>query len=288
VIRTRKAEFPVGLMCRSLGLSRSGYYAWEGRSPSVRAVSDDMLTVQIRAVHRSSRGTYGSPRVHAELRDRGVPAGRGRVARLMRAGGIRAQVKRRYRATTDSDPALIPAPNLLARRFDASAADRAWVADLTCLWTAEGWLYLAVILDLYSRRVVGWSMAGHMRQELALGALEMACKQRRPAPGLLHHSDRGSQYAGAAYRSALSEAGMVCSMSRRGDCWDNAVAESFFGTLASELERRSSWATRDAARAALHDYIEVFYNRRRRHSTLGYETPADYEAMAQINGRVAS
>jgi transposase InsO family protein len=206
----------------------------------------------------------------------------------MREHGLQARRPKRYRNTTDSEHSLPVAPNLLERRFDAEAPNRVWVADITCLWTHEGWLYLAVVLDLFSRRVVGWAMDDNMRKELALKALGMAIGQRRPAAGLMHHSDRGSQYASAAYRAALDTAGALCSMSRRGDCYDNAVAESFFSTLEAELEGRCRWETLEAARLAVFDYIEAFYNTRRRHSYLGKISPAAYEKATQEAKSVAA
>ncbi len=280
MIRAEEANYPVALMCRVLGVSRSGYYAWLRRSPSRREVENRELAVHIRKVYRLSRGTYGSHRIRAELQARGFRVGRHRVARLMRLEGLQGRRKRRYRSTTDSSHGQKVAPNLLDRRFEVGQRDRVWAADITCYWTTEGWLYLAVILDLYSRRVVGWAMDGTMRTDLVLGALEMALIRRRPPSGLLHHSDQGSQYASEAYRKRLEEHEIVQSMSRRGNCWDNAVVESFFSTVEAELESRSTWTTRDAARTAIHEYIEVFYNQRRRHSHLGYLSPAEYERLA--------
>ena len=288
MIRAEKASFPVTIMCNALGVKRGSYYAWERRPNAERERSEDELVVHIRDVFRRSRGTYGSPRVHAELNETGVEVGRHRVARLMREHGLQARRPKRYRNTTDSEHSLPVAPNLLERRFDAEAPNRVWVADITCLWTHEGWLYLAVVLDLFSRRVVGWAMDDNMRKELALKALGMAIGQRRPAAGLMHHSDRGSQYASAAYRAALDTAGAVCSMSRRGDCYDNAVAESFFSTLEAELEGRCRWETLEAARLAVFDYIEAFYNTRRRHSYLGKISPAAYEKATQEAKSVAA
>lgn len=269
--------YPVSLMCSALRVSRSGFYAWRRRQPSKRAREDARLAAEIRTVHQQARGTYGSPRVHFELQQRAFQVGRHRVARLMREQGLTALFKRRFRHTTDSTHNDPIAANRLNRQFDVEGPDRVWATDITYLWTDQGWLYLAVVLDLYSRRVVGWSMAEHLRSELVLGALEMALGQRAPRDGLLHHSDRGCQYASSAYREALSQAGIVCSMSRKGDCWDNAVVESFFGTLKSELVHRRRFATRLAARTAVFEYIEVFYNRQRRHSYLGYLSPAEYE-----------
>lgn len=269
--------YPVSLMCSALRVSRSGFYAWRRRQPSRRAREDARLAAEIRTVHQQARGIYGSPRVHVELQQRAFQVGRHRVARLMREQGLTARFKRRFRRTTDSKHNDPIAANRLNRQFDVEGPDRVWATDITYLWTDQGWLYLAVVLDLYSRRVVGWSMAEHLRSELVLGALEMALGQRAPRDGLLHHSDRGCQYASSAYREALSQAGIVCSMSRKGDCWDNAVVESFFGTLKSELVHRRRFATRLAARTAVFEYIEVFYNRQRRHSYLGYLSPAEYE-----------
>ncbi len=276
------------MMCEVLDVTRSGYYAWEKRPPSKHQLTDEELLVHIRDAFRRSRGTYGSPRIYAELKERGLNVGRHRVARLMRQDGLQARRKKRYRRTTNSEHGLPVAPNLLERRFDVSEPNAVWAADLTSLWTQEGWLYLAVILDLYSRRVVGWAMDDNMRKELALKALEMALKQRRPPPGLMHHSDQGSQYASRAYREALTAADAVCSMSRRGDCYDNAVVESFFSTLEAELEDRCYWETRESARMAIHEYIEVFYNRRRRHSYIGDVSPADYERIAEATAAEAA
>lgn len=280
MIRAEKACWPVSLMCRILGLSRSGYYAWERRPPSARRRGDEAIVERICDVHVRSRGTYGSPRVHAALKREGEKVGRRRVARLMRQNGIRARRRRRRRRTTDSQHGLPVAPNLVGRSFTAQAPNRVWAADIKAVWTEEGWLYLAVVLDLFSRKVVGWAMAEHMRAELVLSALKMALWRRRPGPGLVHHSDRGSQYASHAYQDALLAAGILCSMSRKGDCYDNAVAESFFATLETELLAHASWATREGARTAIFEYMEGFYNRKRLHSHLGYLSPAEYEALA--------
>lgn len=274
-----RREYPVSLLCRVLGVSRSGYYAWCRRPVSRRAQANRRLLVAIRVAHAASRGTYGSPRIHAELCAQGEPCGRHRVARLMRQHGIRAKQARRFRVTTDSAHGRPVAPNLLARRFDAPGINRRWVTDLTYIPTHEGWLYVAVVLDLYSRRVVGWAMQPRMSQELVLAALRMAVEQRRPPEGLVHHSDQGGQYAGPAYQAWLARHGIRPSMSRRGDCWDNAVAESFFKTLKTELVYHRTYRTRAEASADLFDYIERFYNRRRRHSYLGYRSPADYEVQ---------
>jgi len=278
-------------MCRVLAVSKAGYYAWVRRAPSVRAREDAALTEAIRTAHKRSRKTYGSPRIHAELAAAGRRHGEKRVARLMRAAGLRAKGGRRFRVTTtDSAHTLPVAPNVLARRFapadgaDAGAdaggprrADAAWVGDITYLPTREGWLYLAVLLAVGSRRVVGWAMRHTLDAGLTRDALVMALRARRPGPGAVHHSDRGSQYAAAAYQALLAAHEMTCSMSRPGNCWDNAVAESFFATLKRELADGSDWATRDEARTAVFEYIELWYNRARRHSSLGFLSPADFE-----------
>ena len=277
-IRGHVAAFPVRVMCEVLGVSRSGYYAWAGRPESARAAADRDLAAQIRAAHEASRGRYGSPRVHAELRAHGRRVGRKRVARLMRGMGLSARRKRRFRRTTDGAHAFPVAPNLLGRDFEAAAPNRVWLADLTYIRTAEGWLYLAVVLDLFTRRVVGWAMAEHLGHELALAALDMAIARERPAPGLMHHSDRGAQYAAHEYRKRLRLHGMICSMSRKGDCWDNAPMESFWATLKAELVNREQYATRAEAAASIFEYVEVFYNRKRLHSSLGYRSPEQFEA----------
>jgi transposase InsO family protein len=276
-IAAEKASFPVRVLCRVLDVSRAGFYAWEARAPSGHAQADARLGVEIAAIHAESRERYGSPRVHAELRDRGHRTSRKRVARLMRHHQLASRRRRRFRATTDSRHPFPVAPNVLARQFAQGAPDRAWVTDITYMPTGEGWLYLAVILDLCSRVVVGWAMSERITRELTLDALDMALVQRRPGPGLLHHSDRGSQYASGDYQQALAAEGIVCSMSRRGNCWDNAVAESFFATVKVELAHDARWETRAAARTALFEYIEVFYNGQRRHSSLGYLSPRAFE-----------
>jgi putative transposase len=268
-IRDHRASFPVRPMCRALGVSASGFYDWLRQPQGRRADTDRELVREIQAIHAESRSTYGCPRIHAELRHRGRRVGRKRVARLMRASGLQARRKRRFRATTDSRHNHPVAPNLLAQRFEATRPDEVWLSDITYIPTAEGWLYLAVILDLFTRQVVGWAMDQEMPQELTLRALAMAVARRHPRPGLIHHSDRGSQYAATAYQKALREHGIRCSMSRKGNCWDNAPAESFFGTLKTELVHRCRYATREEARHDVFEYMEIFYNRRRRHSALG-------------------
>ena len=272
-------QFPVERMCRVLKVSASAYYAWRGRPESRRGREDRRLLVEIKAIHQAKRETYGSPRIHAELQALGLRHGEKRVARLMRDNGIRAKQRRKFKATTDSKHSHPVAPNLLERDFEAGASNQKWVADITYIPTREGWLYLAVILDLYSRLVVGWSMADRMTRQLVLDALQMAVGRRCPEPGLLHHSDRGSQYACGDYQKALGDHGMICSMSRKGDCWDNAPMESFFHTLKTELVNHRDYQTRWKAKDDIFEYIEVFYNRSRRHSALGFATPAEYEII---------
>jgi transposase InsO family protein len=276
-IATEKAQFPVRLLCRTLQVSRAGFYAWQDRAPSTRDQVDDRLGLEIAAIHTESRRCYGSPRIHAELMERGCRTSRKRVARLMRTRGLAARRRRRFRATTQSQHSFPIAPNHLARQFERLTPDQAWVTDITYIWTGEGWLYLAIVLDLYSRFAVGWAMNERITDDLTLDALGMALQRRRPPQGLLHHSDRGSQYASGDYQRVLAEHGIVCSMSRRGDCWDNAVAESFFATLKVELVHDAAWATRAAARTELFDYLEIFYNGQRRHSALGYLSPRAFE-----------
>lgn len=280
-VEDHREVFPVRVMCSVLRVSASGYYAWRSRPESARATANRALVEDIRRVHASSRRRYGSPRVHASLRTEGKRVGRNRVARLMRRHGIQAHRRRQFRKTTDSDHAFPPAPNLLARQFaSAVAPNQVWLADMTYIATGEGWLYLAVVLDLFSRRVVGWAMSETMPQELTLAALRMAITNRRPGPGLLHHSDRGSQFAAHDYRRVLDAHGMRCSMSRKGDCWDNAPMESFFGSLKTELDGDGPFETRQAARTALFGFIESFYNRQRLHSAIGYTTPVNKEDLA--------
>jgi putative transposase len=280
------ASVPVRVLCRSLGVSPSGYYAWLERPASSRSVADTTLTATIQAIHATSRGTYGAPRVHAELTDPDglyqVRCGRKRVARLMRLARIIGCHRRRARHTTIADPTAAPAEDLVKRAFAPAAIeapDRLYVADITYVRTWEGWLYLAVVLDCFSRRVVGWAMADHLRTELVLEALGMAVWQRRPAQGVVHHSDHGCQYTSLAFGRELRESGLVPSMGSVADCFDNAVAESFFATLKCELLYRHHWPTRAAARAAIFDFLQPCYNRRRRHSTLGYHSPNGYEEI---------
>jgi putative transposase len=281
-VAAERASFPVRLLCRVVGAAASGFYAWLRRGPARREGADRGLGARVEAVFAASRGTYGSPRVHAELRAQGVRVGRNRVARLMREGGLSATVRRRAPRTTDSRHGHPVAPNLLGRRFAADRPDAVWLADISYLPTGEGWLYLAAIKDMATREIVGWSIADSLKADLACDALLMAIRRRRPPRGLLHHSDRGVQYASEPYQAILARHGFRCSMSRRGNCLDNAPMESFFGSLKTELVHRTAFPTRKAARRAVFEYVEAFYNRRRRHSALGFLTPARaYEQMAR-------
>ena len=279
-ITVHQDRFPVRLMCRALGVSVGGYYASRHRPASARAKADERLRVHGRAAHRKSRGRYGAPRVLEELKADGITTSEKRVARLMREDGLAARSKRRFVVTTDSRQAEPVAPNRLARRFDLAAhpiPDRAWVGDLTDVPTREGWLYVAVLLDLATRRAVGWATGATLETALPLTALHRALAERRPTAGLIAHSDRGSQYASREYRAVLAAHGAVQSMSRRGDGYDNAVAESFFSTLEHELIADADFHSRHEAQRAIFEFIEVWYNRERRHSTLGYVSPAQYE-----------
>lgn len=264
-------------MCRTLGVSRSGYYAWRQRPCSQRQVADSKLAHEIEVIFEESRQTYGSPRIREELAAQGLRVGRNRIVRLMQELGISAQTRRRFRVTTDSDHTYPVADNLLNREFDVPSPNTVWASDITYLWTDQGWMYLAVVIDLFSRRVIGWSMQNHLRAQLVLDALTMALGQRGLGAAPLHHSDQGVQYSSTDYQEILERHGITCSMSRRANCWDNAVVESFFGTLKQELVYRHRWTTRSALRHAIYEYTEVFYNRRRRHSTLGYVSPAEFE-----------
>jgi putative transposase len=272
-----KAHFEVRRMCRVLGIAPSRYYDWERKQQSERAKQEAALLALIRRIFAKFRGRYGAPRVHGELAREGVAVSRKRVARLMREAGLRAKGSRKYKATTDSDHALPVAPNLLQRDFKTDRPNAVWVSDITYIWTREGWMYLAAIIDLYSRKIVGWSLADRMTTSLVCDALDAAVKLRRPPPGLLFHSDRGSQYASHAFRRRLWRHQMRQSMSRRGNCWDNAVAESFFATLKKELIRDRALDTRAQTRGEIFEYLEVFYNRQRAHSLLSYETPDAFE-----------
>lgn len=281
-IRAEKASYPVTALCRVLEVTRSGYYAFEKREPSARARADAQLVVKIRAVHARGRRKYGSPRVHKKLIAQGECVGRHRVARLMQENAIQALRPRPFCHTTDSRHSLPVADNILDRCFEVATPDSAWVTDITYVPTDEGWLYVAVVLDLFSRRAVGLAMSEWIDRRLVLDALDDAVRLRRPGSGLLHHSDRGSQYASIDYQDALLAHGFRCSMSRRGNCWDNAVAESFFSTLKVELVHDEHFATRAQAEAAIREYVERFYNVERLHSALGYVSPIEYELMAQV------
>ena len=279
-IEDHRTTFPVRTMCAVLEVSHSGYYAWRDRPDSARDVADRGLAAEICRIHADNRAVYGSPRVHAALRAEGRRMGVNRVARLMRRHGIQGRHKRRAPRTTDSKHALPVAPNLLDRQFTATAPNQVWLADITYIPTGEGWLYLAVVLDLFARRVVGWAMSETMPQELTIAALHMAITSRRSGPGLVHHSDRGSQYAAHAYRRLLDKHGMLCSMSRKGDCWDNAPMESFFGSMKTELGDDIVFETRQDAKRTIFSFIETFYNRRRLHSAIGYRSPVEMEQIA--------
>ena len=280
VAAEKQAAQPVTPACDALEVSRSAYYQWSKQKPSVRAWEDAALSERIAVIHAESRGAYGSPRVQRQLRREGTRCGRKRVARLMSLQGLAGRCRRRFKPTTIADPeARDLAPDLLKRAFkpQGQGLNRAWVGDITYLRTGEGWCYLATVIDLASRRIVGFAVAEHMRAGLVCEALETALGARRPLPGLVFHSDRGSQYTSHQFRQLLAAWGVTQSLSRPRQCWDNAVAESFFATLKTELAYRQSWPTRAAARSAVFEYIEVFYNRRRLHSSLGYRPPVEYE-----------
>lgn len=276
-VEQEKARYPVRILCDAVGVSPSGYYAWRSRGPSARERSDAELVTEIRRSHARSRGTYGVPRVHADLVEAGFHVSRKRVARLMRAEHLAGVHRRRFVRTTIRDEHAEPFPDLVDRDFTASGPDRLWVADITALPTRAGRCYLASIVDAWSRRVVGWSMATHMRAELVTAALDAAVVHRRPGTDLIHHSDHGSQYTSLAFGWRLRESGIAASMGSVGDCYDNALAESFFATLETELIDRSDWTTLSEAKAAVFDFIEIFYNRIRRHSSLGHLSPAQFE-----------
>lgn len=277
-IDEHRDKWPVAAMCDALGVSPAGYYSWRTRDASPQQQRREELSVAIHTIHAEVQARYGSPRMHAELVERGHGCCVNTVARIMRAAGIAAKTKRKFRNTTDSNHTRPVAENLLDRHFDPMAKNEAWVADITSIPTREGWLYLAAVEDLFSRRVVGWSMDATMTSRLVVDALEMAVLHRLPGSSLLAHSDRGSQYASEHYQRLLGAEGITCSMSRRGNCWDNAPMESFFATLKKELVHHEDYATREQARASIFEYIETFYNRVRKHSTLGYQSPTDYEA----------
>jgi putative transposase len=276
-INQHKQEFPVVVMCRVLDVSESGYYAWLKRPICQHHREDAHIAQKIRQVFEGHQGRYGSPRLHHELREEGISCSRKRIARLMREEELSARRKRRRVLTTKRDETHPVAPNVLNREFTATSPNTKWVTDITYIPTKQGWLYLAVILDLYSRMIVGWSMSGNCDEGLVERALDLALTRRRPAPGLLHHSDRGSQYTSRAYRACLEHAGMIVSMSRKGNCWDNAAVESFFGSLKEECVGSTIYVSHAEARSAIFIYLEAYYNRIRRHSALGYVSPSVYE-----------
>ena len=284
----QRDSYPLQAMCELLEVSTSGHADWKKCGGPTHWPSDEQLLTLIRSVHAQYRQAYGSPRLTEELKSRGIPVSRDRVRRLMKANGIRARHKRRYKATTDSKHALPVASNLLGRQFKTSAPNQVWTADITYIPTREGWLYLAVVMDLYTRMIVGWTLDSRMTRELVMNALRMARFRRKPAPGLLHHSDRGSQYCSGDYRALLKEYGMVASMSRKGNCWDNAPMESLFNSLKNERVFHEDYATREEATRDMFDYIERFYNRRRRHSSLGYHSPAQHHAAWTSGQKLAA
>ncbi len=273
----QRKDYEIDELCRVLGVSESGYRAWKrGGKPQRKRLTDAQMLALIQAIHAEFKGSYGSPRMVKELRNRGFSASKPRVERLMNENGIRARHKRRYKATTDSKHNLPVAPNLLDRDFTPEAPNQVWTSDITYLWTDEGWLYLAIVLDLFNREVVGWSLKPRMTADIVTDALTMAWFRRKPGAGLIHHSDRGSQYASHAFQAKLREYGMTCSMSRKGDCWDNAPTESWFGSFKNERVHGERFETRDEVKAITFEYIEVFYNRKRLHSTLGYQSPVQF------------
>ena len=282
LIDAKKADLSIERMCGLLNVSASGYYAWRNRDPSRRQLDDMVFLAHIRAHFETSNGTYGSPRMHAELRDEGLAIGRHRTARLMRDNQLKANQKRRFKKTTDSDHGGPVAPNLLDQDFSAEGPDRKWGVDISYVWTAEGWLYLAIVLDLFSRRIIGWATSDRLKRDLALKALRRAIALRRPEFGLIHHSDRGSQYCSDDYQRLLKQAGMIASMSGKGNCYDNAMVETVFKTIKSELVWRTSFQTRAQAKISIGRYIDGFYNPRRRHSALAYMPPIAFEATMAI------
>jgi len=283
-IAAHRQQFRLRSLCRVLGVSRSGYYAWTGRPAPRRAERNDALLVHIRAAYARGRQAYGSPRIHQDLVQRGIPCGRHRVARLMRREGIVACTERQFRCTATVRAELPAAPNRLQRDFHATAPNRRWVSDITSVRTGQGWLHLAIVLDLFSRRIVGWAMHATLTQALAQEALAMALAERQPAPGLLFHADGGGQYRSASVQRLVEDHDLIASTSRPGRCLDNAVAESFFHTLKTELVYQHRYCTREAARLAIFDYIAAFYNRTRRHSSVGYRSPEEHEAQYAISG----
>ena len=282
MIKAHEKMFAVTMMCRVQSVSRSAYYAWRHAKPSPRAQANVVLTNDIKAIVDEEKNRVGAPRVTARLRAQGQPVGRHRVAKIMRKNGWRAKAAKKYKATTNSKHKLPVAPNLLQQNFDADMPNQKWVTDITYIWTDEGWLYLATVIDLYSRKVKGWAMGERITADLAVSALEMALMGLKCPHGILFHSDRGVQYASYLFKGIIEKNGMTHSMSRKADCWDNAVAESFFGTLKQELVHHCKFKTREEAKLAIFDYIEVFYNRCRLHSTMNYQTPESVEALALV------
>jgi transposase InsO family protein len=280
LIDAAKKEFPIHRLCRALGVSESGYFAWKDRPACRRQHEDMVLLAHVRSAFTLTNGTYGSPRMTRELQDQGLTVGRRRAARLMRENGLRARQKRRFKRTTDSHHAWPVAPNLLDQDFTATRPDEKWGADISYIWTREGWLYVAVVIDLFARRVVGWAMADRLHRDLALAALRKALIMRRPGPGLIHHSDRGSQYCSIDYQAELRKHGILISMSGKGNCYDNSMLETFFKTLKSELVWRTIFETRQQAERAIGRYIDGFYNPVRRHSALDFSSPNQFEKMA--------
>ena len=282
LIDEAKKEFPVHRLCSVLGVSESGYFGWKARPASHRQNDDLVLLAHIRSQFSTSHETYGAPRIHVELKEDGLEVGRHRVARLMRDNGLKALQKRRYKKTTDSCHSGQVAPNLLGQDFTCNGADQKWGVDISYIWTAEGWIYLAIVLDLYSRRIVAWATSDRLKKDLALNALRRAIALRQPQPGLIHHSDRGSQYCSHDYQKLLKAHGMTASMSGKGNCFDNAMVETVFKTIKNEMVWKAIFQTRTAAELALGRYIDGFYNPRRRHSALGYKSPVSFEAMTAV------
>ena len=280
-IKTHRDCYPVTTMCRVLGVSRSGFYAWQKREPSASEQRRAEIAQAAAAAHEESHGIYGYRKVHDDLHEQQIDCCRETVRKVMQENGLVSRTKRKFVVTTDSDHGQPAAENLLDRQFEAAAPNQKWTADITYVATREGWLYLAVVMDLFSRRIVGWSMSASLEATLVIDAMQMALEQRRPTPGLMHHSDRGSQYASCDFRQLLDDHGIACSMSRRGNCYDNAPTESFFGKLKAEWVHGENYATRHEARQHIFQYIESFYNRKRKHAALGYLSPATFEALHQ-------
>lgn len=276
-IKEQSTEFSVSRICRIMDVSKSGYYAWLKAPKSRRELENEMLLEKITLSHEASGKRYGSPKIHQDLLDEGIFCGLHRVERLMKVNGIYAKTKKKFKATTDSDHSLPVSENILDRNFTVKEKDKVYVSDITYIWTLEGWLYLCIVMDLYSRMIIGWSMANHMRAELVEDAFNMACMRRNPGPGLIFHSDRGKQYASKSFRDLLESKKCIQSMSRKGNCWDNACAESLFHSVKTEEVYFNLYKTRDEAKRSIFRYIEVFYNRKRRHSHLGYKSPENFE-----------